>query len=428
MAGPLEGVRVLEVSQILAAPYGGMMLADLGADVVKLEAPEGDGMRLIGAVVPNEAKIFHAVNRGKRGIALDLQNPEAQEIVHRIIPNFDIFIINARPGVSKRLRVDYDTLKQFRPDLVYVDSTGFGTRGPSAERSGSDIVSQGYSGLMAGDGKVDEHGAPGSMAIAIGDMGTGLAMAIGVCAALYRRALSGEGELIETALLNTALSLQGLTVLRMPVADAVTLDPMLEQLRAAREAGATYEELLEIHAGQRPASTAFITYYSSYDVADGAIVLGALTPRNQQQIRNVLGLDGEDPLQDPEFNAIDPEWEAKAVAFQERVRALLKTKTMDEWVSLFDASGAPVTKVNFPEEMADDPQVQAMGYMIDIDHPLTGPERAVGPIMRLTNHPVGTTRPSPQLGQHTVEVLEQEGFSASEIEALRTAGAFGPAG
>jgi len=425
VGGPLDGIKVFEVSQILAAPYGGMMLADLGADVLKVESPDGDSTRILGAVVPNESKFFHVVNRGKRGLVLNLQSPEAQELVHRIIADYDVFIINARPGVSKRLKVDYDTLRQFRPDLVYVDSTGFGTEGPSAERSGSDVVSQGYSGLMANNHKLDEHGAPQMMSIAIGDMSTGLAMAMGVCAALFRRQLSGQGEFIQTSLLNSALSLLGASVGSVPVQDAITRDPMMEALLEARQAGAKYQELMDIHEGQRAIATAFLTYYGTYVVEDGAIVVGALTPRNQAQIREALGLTGQDPMEDPEFDALDPEWEEQAQAFQERVRQLFRTKTMDEWIELLDAQGAPATKVNFPEEMADDEQVQAMGYMIDLEHPLTGPERMVGPILRMTNSPTGTDRPSPQLGEHADEVLSEHGLTAEEIAALREAEALG---
>lgn len=425
MSGPLDGVRVLEVSQILAAPYGGMLLADLGADVVKLEAPGGDGMRLIGMVAPGESKLFHGVNRGKRGIVLDLQKPEAQQLVHRIIPRFDVFVINSRPGVSARLHVDYETLSALHPELVYVDSTGYGTRGPSAMRAGSDIVMQAYSGLLGSDHKVNEFGEPESMAIAIGDMGTGLAMAIGVCAALYRRALGGGGEFIETSLLNTALSLQSMSTLQMPVSDEMLVRPMLDELETVRRNGGTYEELIEAHQGTRAASGAFAMYYGGYQVQDGALILGALTPANQQQMREVLGVEGEDPSQDPDFNALDPEDAARVEAFHARLREIMRSKTAAEWIALFDAKGAPVSRVNFPEEMAHDPQVEAMGYMLDVDHELTGPELAVGPIMSMRHHPVGTDRPSPPLGQHTNEVLTELGLSTEELATARAAGAFG---
>src|SRR5687768_14099907 len=193
MGGPLEGIRVLEFSQIVAAPYCGLHLADLGADVVKVESPTGDSIRR-GVGVPTEGKWFHFLNRGKRSVVLDLQQEAAQRAIHRIVPRFDVVLINTRPGVPQRLHIDYETLRQYRPDLIYWENTGFGSRGPSASRSGSDIVAQAYSGLMASEGKIGSSGAPDLLASApFGDLASGLSGAMGVCAALYWRALTGQG-------------------------------------------------------------------------------------------------------------------------------------------------------------------------------------------------------------------------------------------
>lgn len=217
MPGPLAGIRVLEVSQIIAGPFCGQTLADLGANVVKIEPPTGEAGRLFGAFMPGESKSFHSLNRGKRSLVLNLQDPAAQAVVHRIIPEYDVFMINARPGVPARLGVDYDTLKQFRPDLIWVENTGYGTTGPSAARAGSDIVAQAYSGLMAGDGKVDEYGAPVLVtATAPADYTAALAGAMGVCAALYHRERTGEGQTVSTMLLAAGLALQGSLVARLP--------------------------------------------------------------------------------------------------------------------------------------------------------------------------------------------------------------------
>ena len=160
MPGPLAGIKVFEVSQIVAGPYCGLNLVDLGADVIKVEPPGGEGGRQSGGFIPGESKGFHSLNRGKRSLVIDLASPDAQQLVHRIISGFDVFLINARPGVPEHLSVDYETLRKFRPDLIYLENTGFGRHGPLANRSGSDAVAQAYSGLMAGDGKVDEFGAP----------------------------------------------------------------------------------------------------------------------------------------------------------------------------------------------------------------------------------------------------------------------------
>src|SRR5262249_2997620 len=151
--GPLAGVKVLEFSQIVAGPVVGLALSDLGADVVKVEPPGGENRRNTNAVVPNEGKYFQSLNRGKRSLVIDLSRKEGYELVHRIAPHFDVVISNYRLGVTKRLHIDYDTLRRFNPALIYANITGFGQEGPNAARAGSDIIVQAYSGLMAAEGK-----------------------------------------------------------------------------------------------------------------------------------------------------------------------------------------------------------------------------------------------------------------------------------
>ena len=421
MAGPLDGVRVLEVSQIIAGPYCAMNLADLGAEVVKLEPPHGDGMRLIGQFAPGESKIFHALNRGKRGIVVDLQHAAGQELVHRIVPEFDVFIINSRPGLAARLRIDYDTLRASRPDLVYMENTGYGSTGPGAHRSGSDVVAQAYSGIMAAEGKVDEFGAPLQATTPVADLMSGMAGAVGICAALFRRGISGEGEFIETSLLASAMSVQGITVGRLPAVDVNVLDPMREAIEQTRAAGGSYAEILEARRALRGSvGGAFSLYYGGYSVQDGGIILGAVTPANRGQLRRAMGIE-DDPTDGPDFNALDPANEPIVEALRERIRALLLTKTADEWIEQFDGEGAPASKVNLPEDMADDPQVQAIGLMKDLEHSMTGPERMVGQVLKLRNHGDGSELPSPPLGGHTDEVLAELGISEAELKTLREA-------
>jgi crotonobetainyl-CoA:carnitine CoA-transferase CaiB-like acyl-CoA transferase len=404
-------------------PYCGQTLADLGADVVKCEPPGGEGLRVLGEFVPGESKFFHTLNRGKRSLVLDLSSEAGQAVVHRLIPDFDVFLINSRPGVPQRLNVDYETLRQFRPDLIYLENSGYGERGPSASRSGSDIISQAYSGLMAADGKVDEYGAPELItATAPGDYGAGLGSAVGICAALYHRAQTGEGQYISSSLLAAGINLASGAVSQLPVFDAMVTDVAMERLNEARARGASYREQLEAKGNIFDMmGKAFRLYYGGYSVKDGAIILGALTPANRDQFRRAIGVE-DDPTAAEDFNALDPENNAIAEQMLERVRAIMLTKTMDEWIAAFDAVGAPASKVNHPEEMADDPQVEAMGYMLDLEHELTGPERMVGPIVQMSKTPTGTTLASPTLGRHTEEVLREHGYSDEEIAALRAAG------
>ena len=425
MPGPLDGVRVLELTQIVAGPFAGVNLADLGADVVKIEPPQGDGTRVIGAFAPMESKGFHVLNRGKRSICLDLKQPDAQQLVHRMIPHFDVFLVNARAGVTDRLRLDYETLKQFRPDLIYVESTGYGSSGPSARRSGSDIVAQAYSGLMAGEGKIDEYGAPQSISCsAVADFATALGAAMGVCAALYRRSITGEGEFVQTSLLQSALVLQGGHISELPVSDELLKRPVMDEIAAVRARGGTYEEVINVRKSTNATGKAFRLYYTGYRVKDGALILGSLTPANREQMRRAIGIE-DDPSASPDFNALDPAYDPIIEELGDRIRSIMLTKTMDEWIELFDQEGAPVSKVQIPEDLTHDPQVEAMDFLIDVEHEVSGPERMVGPIVKMRYNPTGAERAAPAFGVHADEVLSDIGVTAEELAELRTTGALG---
>jgi crotonobetainyl-CoA:carnitine CoA-transferase CaiB-like acyl-CoA transferase len=419
--GPLAGIRVLEFTQIVAGPLAGIQLSDLGAEVVKVEPLSGEARRNSGAIVPNEGKYYQSLNRGKRSLTVDLARPEGRQLIHRLIPGFDVVITNYRTGVASRLGIDYTALSRLRPDLIYANITGFGESGPDATRAGSDIVAQAYSGFMAAEAKTDEYGAPAtSSATPVIDRASGLAAAMGICAALYHRALTGQGQKLQISLLHTGLELLSHQVMREPVHDATLRDPLLAQLRAKRAAGARYDEIAAIRKAQGPRFASHRLYYGGYHTREGALVLGALTQQNRDAARAIL--DMHDDTDSREFDAAEPANRERIEAWRHEIQARLLERTAAEWVATFLEAGVPASVVNFAEEMADDPQVQAMGIMVDLVHPITGPQRVVGPLVRMSVTPTAAAGPAPPLGADTGAILAEAGFTADEIASLLAAG------
>ncbi len=419
-AGPLAGIRILEFSQIVAGPFAGVALSDFGADVVKVEPLEGESRRNSAAVVPNEGKYFQSLNRGKRSLTVDLARPEGRALIHRLVPSFDVVLINYRAGVPAKMGIDYPRLNALNPRLIYASITGFGETGPYATRAGSDIVAQAYSGLMAAEGKTDEHGAPAPItSTTMIDRSSGLAAAMGICAALFHRERTGEGQELQISLLQTALELQSDRVMREPVHDVVLRDPLLGELVARRAAGATYDELVNIRRAQGPRFASHRLYYGGYHTARGALVLGALTRQNRDVIRQIL--DFRDPTDDPDFDAADPESRARIEGWRAEIQQRLLQRNAEDWVERFLDAGVPASVVQFAEEMADDPQVEATGMMANLEHDLTGPQRVVGPLVRMSHTPTSPTRAAPPLGAHSREVLLEAGFTSAEVDALAAA-------
>ncbi|MEX0683386.1 MAG: CoA transferase [Dehalococcoidia bacterium] len=243
-----------------------------------------------------------------------------------------------------------------------------------------------------------------------------LAAAMGICAALLHAQRTGKGQELHVSLLQSALDLQSDRVMREPVEDATLRDPFLAEIQQRRGAGAHYDQLLEVRHRQQSTRTAYKLFYSAYHTAKGALVLGAQTKRNRDAMRTILGLS--DTTDSPDFDNAAPEAAGQLRRWRTDIQAALMARTAAEWVPIFLEAGAAATVVQFPEELADDPQVQAAGMTRDLTHEITGPQTVVGPFVRMSLTPTGSTRPAPALGFHSASVLEELGLSPAEIEAL----------
>jgi crotonobetainyl-CoA:carnitine CoA-transferase CaiB-like acyl-CoA transferase len=420
MPGVLEGIRVLEFTQIIAGPFGAQHLADMGAEVIKVEPPEGEPWRLFSQFMPGESKTFQSLNRGKKSLVLKLQEPKAQEIVHRLVPQMDVVICNYRPDVPKKLGIDYETLSALNPSLIYVDNTAWGRKGPWAHRPGYDIIAQAVSGLMASEGKLTETGAPGTItSTAIADYTTGVAIAWGVCAALYHREKTGEGQLVETNLLRTALGVQGTAAMDLPAADTLKYQKM-ERVKALREQKAPWADILAVYQAAQIARVGNI-YYRTYSTKDGAIAIGALSPTLWAKVRSAIPTEFLG-MADPDYNPADPEYLAYCQEQVAGVERQIMDRPTEEWLERFEQAGVPVGPVNFVEEATADAQVLENDMMVQVEHPLSGPQTHVGPMITMSKTPLGVRSSSPVLGADTDAVVADAGFSADEIAALRAEG------
>ncbi|MYI82478.1 MAG: CoA transferase [Chloroflexi bacterium] len=426
-AGPLAGTRVLEFSQIIAAPLAGMLLADMGADVVKVESPNGDRTRRSGSIAPGTSKRFQWLNRGKRSLVLDLERPEARALVYeRLLPRFDVVMNNFRLNVARSLGIDYETIAAHRPDVIYARITGFGASGPLADDPAIDLIVQAYSGMMADEGRLDAEGTPiGTQSMWVADLIAGVGTALGVVGAVHHHARTGEGQLVDASLLRGAMAAIGSSVMREPVSDAVFSMPAFERVQALIEDGASFAEVTGAWADGSPLRQLGAVrrlYQSVYMAKDGPLVLGATSPGHREAIRGVLGTRDEGG-DDPDFDPLDPRMLAEIEELRKELAALIRARTVAEWVEEFRAAGAPVAPMHFSPQLADDPQ--AAPLFAEIDDPITGEQEQLASLFEMSATPVRAAGPAPPLGRHGAEVLREAGLSDAEIEALQACGAVG---
>jgi crotonobetainyl-CoA:carnitine CoA-transferase CaiB-like acyl-CoA transferase len=389
MPGPLAGLKVLELAQIMAGPTCGMMLADLGADVIKVERiPGGDDTRHMDRPsVRGESASFMAMNRNKRGIALNLKLPAAQEALKRMAARTDVLTENYRKGTMEKLGLGYETLKNVNPALIYCSISGYGRTGPYADKGGYDLIAQGMSGIMSVTGEPGR--APAKSGGPVCDINAGLLGALGVISAYVHRLKTGEGQLVDTSLFEAGI----------------------QQMY--------WQAAIYFATGEPPGPTGsahiLSAPYQAFRTADGWVTIGGANQANWERLVRVL--NAPELLQDARF-ASNAERMKNLAALTESLDSKLRRWKKRELIEALEAAGVPCGPINSIAEVASDPHALAREMVIELEHPRAGRTRALGLPIKLSRTPGKVTRPAPTFGQHTREVLAEFGFSATAIEAL----------
>jgi formyl-CoA transferase len=387
----LEGIRVLDATQVMAGPFCTMLLGDLGADVVKVEPPEGDTTRTMAGSHGTESPGFWSINRNKRGIVLNLKDDRGRQIFRSLAARADILVENYRPGVMDGLGLGYADLRQINPRLVYASISGFGATGPYASRGGFDLVAQGMSGIMSVTGEAGQ--APVKCGVPLTDLTAGLLALQAILAAYVHRQRTGEGQYVDTSLLEAGIALS------------------IWESAQYFSGGGTPEPMGSAHRMFAP--------YQAVRCADGYINLGAANTRTWERLARALGRPAL--VDRPEYATAEDRVRNRH-RLAEEIEAVTATRPRAHWLTLLEEAGIPCGPILDYEEVFADPHVRQRGMVQEIDHPEAGRIRVVGPPVKLSETPASVRRPSPRLGEHTAEILREIGVLDAEIEALAASG------
>ena len=392
--GPLAGLRVIELAHVMAGPTCGLMLADMGADVIKLEKlPDGDdSRRLIPPVIQGEAAAYLMMNRNKRGIAVDLKHPDGLEIGRRLLGTADVAIENFRKGTMERLGLGYEALREINPGLIYCEVSGFGRSGPYAERGGFDLIAQGMSGLMSITGEGPAR-PPVKCGAPVTDITAGILAAMGVLAAYVHRLKTGAGQRVDTSLFEAGIVH---TYWQSAIALATGIAP--GPLGSAHPLSAPYQ---------------------AFETADGWITIGAANQSNWLKLTDALEAGA---LKSDQRFASNEARMANLPALVATLTPLLKQRSAADWLGRFEAAGVPAGPVLDVAEMHADPQTQARKMVVEVPHSRLGKTRTLGTAVKFSATPSDVRRGAPVLGEHTREVLREYGYADTQIDALAAAG------
>jgi crotonobetainyl-CoA:carnitine CoA-transferase CaiB-like acyl-CoA transferase len=392
--GPLSDVKVIELAHIMAGPVCGQLLADMGADVIKVEKVPGgdDTRRMVPPEVDGESAAFMILNRNKRGTAINLKSEAGKAVLRKLLSTADVVIENFRVGTMERLGLSYESLRKHNPGLIYCQITGFGRTGPYAERAGFDLIAQGISGLMSVTGEGADR-PPIKAGVPVGDISAGILSAMGILAAYIHRLKSGEGQLVDTSLLEAS-------IINTAWVSAIFL-----------ATGISPGALGSAHPMAAP--------YQAIQTADGWINIGAANQANWSRLVEVVGM--------PEL-AEDPRFVDNAARMQnlppliDILTTSFKQHNTADWLTRLEAVGVPAGPVLSVGDMLKDPQVLARDMVVEVEHSRLGPVKALGSPVKFSRTPTNVGRGAPLLGEHTREILDEYGYSNSEIEALATTG------
>lgn len=395
MSTALEGIKILDLTRVLAGPYATMILADLGADVVKVEMPKiGDDSRYFGPHIKGESAYFMSINRNKRSMTLNLKKEEGKKLFLEMIKEFDVVVENFRPGTMERLGLGYDMLKTANPKLIYAAASGYGHTGPYSKRAAYDAVVQAMGGLMSITGELG--GKPTRVGSSIGDITAGLFTTIGILTALTNRSMTGKGQKVDVAMLDCQVAILENAIARY-TADGEIPKPM----------------------GNRHSA---IVPFEPFETSDGEIMIAV---GNDAIWHKFCGAIGKVELSNDDKFCTNVLRNENHSILKPIISDKIRKKTTKEWQNTLDDAGVPNGPINTIDKVVKDPQVIAREMIVEVEHPIAGKVKVPGIPIKLSETPGEITRHAPLLGEHTKEVLREVlGYDENKIDSLFDSGIF----